>query len=92
MHGDRLQWAVLGALVVLAIVGVWTLREMTALGAAFQVSTEREEPNMQTITEVVATTADPNRKVTVSTTRNEGESDDSFKARHNAGVATAKSL
>lgn len=90
MHGDRLQWALLGGLLVLGVLGAWTLRETTALGAAL--TTHQQEPTMQTLSEVVATTADPNRKVTVTTTRNTGESDADFKARHNAGVAVAKGL
>lgn len=90
MHGDRLQWAQFGGLLVLGILAAWTLREVAAMSAAAEVKNRREEPNMQSFKETVTVTADPTRKIEVLTVRNAGESEADWIARHNAAVVAAK--
>lgn len=86
---DRLQWAVLGGLLTVSVIGALTLREIAVLGAGFH-AIPTPEPAMQTLTEVVTVISDPTRKITVTSTRLDGESSDAFVARHNALVTAAK--
>jgi esterase/lipase len=88
MHADRLQWAVLGGLIAVTVASAMTLREIAALGAAFQPA--KGQPTMQTFTEVVTVTSDTTRKITVVTPRLDNETEAAWIARHNAAVTAAK--
>jgi len=77
----------LGVLAVLTIVGVFASNQLTRLdrGIADVVSGMHERQlTMQTFTEEVTVGT---RKITVSTTRQDGETLDAWIARHNAAVA-----
>jgi len=82
----------LGGLVVVACVLAVAGYQVAQLDAriATLIRTKNQEERMQTLTETV--TSQSGRTLTVTTTRGEGETIDSFIGRHNEAVNAARAL
>lgn len=85
---DRLQIVVLSGLVVLGGASAVIVERLSSLGANISELLAKDRNRMQTLTQTVNNSSgDP---VTITTTRNDGESVADFVARHNAVVAYVK--